>query len=531
MAAGARSDTLKNALLWLAFAMVLCHVLSFSWLGDDAFITLRVMDNALRGLGLRWNFDERVQVYTHPLWLLLHIPFYALSGGQPYLSSLLLSGLCTATALALLLRAVPARPLALGVLVLLPFGLSRTMQDYASSGLETPLLLVLVAWFYHTLLNHPGMVQRLLFIAALAMLTRLDALFSVLPALLWLAARHRPTPQGLSRCLLSLSPLLLWHAFSLFYYGFMLPNTKYAKLNTGIPLSEYAWQGLCYVLNLLRYDWMAAAAIYGTLLYVPFTLRGKPATHEAQVARLLVWGVAAQVAYVILIGGDFMAGRFLAVPFLMALLAGLLCLRHIRAYALLVMAAAMPIGVQVQQLDWTYERAWDQSFDHGIIEERQYFYECSGTFNVPDALMRESSSCWLANDGRSFTRDTQGQEHRLNERGALGMFGYYAAWDVIVVDYFGLADPLLARLPMIESKQWRPGHYPRPYPPGFFEARATGDAQRLPPGLREYYEKLRLITAGPLFSAERLKVLAAFQLGYYDHWREAYLHPPPEPAP
>ena len=34
-------------------------------------------------------------------------------------------------------------------------------------------------------------------------------------------------------------PLIAWELFSLIYYGFLLPNTAYAKLNTGLP--QHAW--------------------------------------------------------------------------------------------------------------------------------------------------------------------------------------------------------------------------------------------------------------------------------------------------
>ena len=50
------------ALLWFA-GCVLCA----AWVADDAFITLRTVDNLLAGYGPRWNVVERVQTYTHPL--------------------------------------------------------------------------------------------------------------------------------------------------------------------------------------------------------------------------------------------------------------------------------------------------------------------------------------------------------------------------------------------------------------------------------------------------------------------------------
>jgi hypothetical protein len=40
-------------------------------MSDDAYITLRTVDNWVNGRGLVWNTAERVQTYTHPLWMLL----------------------------------------------------------------------------------------------------------------------------------------------------------------------------------------------------------------------------------------------------------------------------------------------------------------------------------------------------------------------------------------------------------------------------------------------------------------------------
>ena len=52
--------------LLLLLALVL---LSNAWMVDDAYITFRTIDNLASGHGLTWNPGERVQVYTHPLWM------------------------------------------------------------------------------------------------------------------------------------------------------------------------------------------------------------------------------------------------------------------------------------------------------------------------------------------------------------------------------------------------------------------------------------------------------------------------------
>ena len=47
-----------------------------AWLSDDAYITLRTVDNLIHGFRFTWNITERVQAYTHPLWMLFVSCFY-----------------------------------------------------------------------------------------------------------------------------------------------------------------------------------------------------------------------------------------------------------------------------------------------------------------------------------------------------------------------------------------------------------------------------------------------------------------------
>ena len=64
-----RTNLNTRLLIFLAllFRVVL---LRSAWITEDAYITLRTVDNFINGYGLTWNIAERVQVYTHPLWML-----------------------------------------------------------------------------------------------------------------------------------------------------------------------------------------------------------------------------------------------------------------------------------------------------------------------------------------------------------------------------------------------------------------------------------------------------------------------------
>src|SRR5918992_3618022 len=55
--------------LLLTVALLLVLAWDKRWVGDDAYIYLRVVSNLQDGLGPVWNAGERVEVFTSPLWV------------------------------------------------------------------------------------------------------------------------------------------------------------------------------------------------------------------------------------------------------------------------------------------------------------------------------------------------------------------------------------------------------------------------------------------------------------------------------
>ena len=127
-------------LLALLFAAV---VVRTAWVADDAFITFRTVTNALDGYGLRWNVAERVQTYTHPLWMLLLLAGTAVTHNA-YLSALGLSFVLTACTAGLILTIARWRP-APSAFALLAMIWSSAFVDYSTSGLENTLSHALLA--------------------------------------------------------------------------------------------------------------------------------------------------------------------------------------------------------------------------------------------------------------------------------------------------------------------------------------------------------------------------------------------------
>jgi arabinofuranosyltransferase len=119
-----------------------------------------------------------------------------------------------------------------------------------------------------------------------------------------------------------------------------------------------------------------------------------------------------------------------------------------------------------------------------------------------------------AEEGRALGRESRPQ---TRVHGSVGFLGYFAGPSVHIVDYYGLADPLLARLPALHTRNWRIGHFWRAIPAGYEESAGTTRNRIQDPGLARYYDRLRLVVSGPVFSRERWGAILELNLGLLDH--------------
>ena len=132
--------------LMTAFALAFFFVLLLrtAWLSDTAYYTLRTAENASRGLGFTWNPMERVQVFDHPLWMLALTAGHLVTG-EAYGSALALSIVCSLLAAALVFAAATSE---CGlILAVIAIALSPSFLTFSTSGLEGPLLHLLIAAF------------------------------------------------------------------------------------------------------------------------------------------------------------------------------------------------------------------------------------------------------------------------------------------------------------------------------------------------------------------------------------------------
>jgi arabinofuranosyltransferase len=287
-----------------------------AWIGDDAYISFRPLDNLLNGYGLRWNVSERVQVYTDPAWLVLVGLSYAITG-EIFITVILLSIAVSFAAVFLLVRNV-ASSHAAAIAALCALVSSKAFIDYTTSGLENALGYLLAAAFCVCLLRPQLNFEKyrwLVLLGSCAAFNRLDAALLFGPAILyigWLSWRVEKVPvlRLLRRSILYSVPLWGWILFSLIYFGFAFPNTYYAKIYTGLPKGELFTQGILYYFNSINRDPV-------TLITLAFALVVVVRSRDARLIAAAV-GIALYLLYIVKIGGDFMSGRFFSVPLIFA---------------------------------------------------------------------------------------------------------------------------------------------------------------------------------------------------------------------
>ncbi len=508
------------------FVFYLIAIIRNAWLCDDAYITLRTVDNFIHGYGLTWNTAERVQVYTHPLWMLC-LSFFYFFTREAYFTTLFFS-LTVSAAVGYLLAFRIARCAGTAIICLTCLTFSKAYLDYSTSGLENPLTHLLLAIFILTI-RQPGRDLRWLFrlslIAALAATNRIDTILLYFPALLY-GIFHLPKGGRAKTYLKGFTPFILWEFFCLIYYGFPFPNTAYAKLNTGIPATDLIFQGVCYLLNSLTLDPLTLLVIFAGITLTFSRSGGQSQSSESihlkenkanefAIPQVISIGLVLYLLYVIWIGGDFMSGRFLSAVLLgsVALFASTWVIDLKSSVPVLVMVLLVSLYSPHSQylLDLGHPLSQQVSVidNKGIADERAYYHAASGLVNI-SRHQELPYNAWVL-EGRKAREKGADVVTREN----IGLFGYYAGPQVHIVDIWALADPLLTRLPMVQQ-DWRIGHFQREIPGGYIPTLQSGKNQLVNPNIAAFYDRLVLITRGSLSSPTRWYEILKMNLGWYD---------------
>ncbi|MFH2054676.1 MAG: hypothetical protein ABIJ61_01845 [bacterium] len=454
-----------------AFALiVLClyGVISRLWACEDAYITFRYIENWLGGYGLVYNIGERVEGFTHPLWLfLIAIPTFL--GLAVRASALWLSLVLTLAAVSLAAFADQdhrGRRLILP-LALVIFVTNSGWRDFSVSGLEFPLVCLLLVVFYISYKRHGLLGKRSLHGALLALLYLTRPELVILGLSFYLIEFVRgiglivKKRKGQFRYWcgdiigLSLPILILaggYHLFRWFYYGELFPNTYYAKAGLG----TYWSQGWAYFEHFWRYSPVLAAAILLALVLLISSAAWREAWRSNERRLVMLAQALLLMFYVTRLGGDFMAFRF----YLPSLVLFALTINDLPNYlirsklvaqlgvALLLVATALlaflPIRAPLRVVH--------------IADERQYYDLWHPAYR---ALFEEPSAHLWYEKGQILRRLQEDTNYPLVvATGNIGYLGYAAGPRVHIVDAYGLVDYDVARNWQIRTtgERGRPGH-------------------------------------------------------------------------
>jgi arabinofuranosyltransferase len=481
------------ALLSLTFAVLI----RTAWISDDAEITLRCVMNFIHGYGPTFNIDERVQAFTHPLWFLL-ISGVTLVTGNIFAATFIMSIALSLLAWWLLISRVATNAWT-GMLAGTALLLSKAYVDYSTSGLENPLshlLLVYGLFLGFKYLESDGsgyLLTASLTVLVMTYLSRPDLVLVVFPfclLIIWVSYRDlRSTAEVVAT---AIAPVLLWVIFSVFYYGAPFPNTAHAKLGTGITLAESVRQGMVYLGDSFSRDPITLSFIS---IGIVLAIRGPVALKAIAV------GIALYLAYVVSIGGDFMSGRFLTVPLLAS--AVILSRSEVSRVGLATIALAIAVfgATSLHATILSGAGYSDPSIPlTGITDERGIWYPGRGIITATPGVFAQPS--WEPGELTIAIRC-----------GQLGDAGLHSGPSVHFVDPCGLADPLLARLPARSDPNWRIGHPLRQIPTGYVVSLLYDKNLLMDPATRSYWDTIRSVTRGPIFSLKRLENVARLNLG------------------
>jgi len=536
----------------LALGLLIARAAVVAWVCDDAFITFRTVDHVLAGHGPRWNGADRVQAFTHPLWMMLLAAATAVTR-DAYRTAMILGLVLTGAAAIGLARAARTPLHAAAAVALL--ALSPSVADYATSGLENALVhLWLVAFWvlFFTAPDSPRRTRALCIVTGLAACTRLDALVILTPALAWTLARA-PRRDAVRAALWGATPVAAWHAFALVYYGALLPASAMAKLTSGFGAAVLVPKGI----DTLVGTWLADPVSAVVIAVAVAVAAWRGAARE----RATALGIAAHLAWVVWVGGDFMSGRFVtACTWTAAIVWARRAWRPAPAWALAVtvVAAALaapgsplrPIPVAGPRLERTIDA-------RGIADERRFYAALTswragrGQPSWPDpgtrAAVADAPRTWLmdpfvdllreigivaATDSipaHAVTAVAAGRARPVVLVPAVGTYGWYAGDRLHIVDLYGLGDPLLSRLPALRpdpllarfaprlaALEWRQGHFIRRLPEGYVATLASGDNHLHDPDLARYWDDIVLVTRAPLFAPGRAAAIVRLLRGDRD---------------
>jgi arabinofuranosyltransferase len=435
-----------------------------NFIQDDAYITLRYVNNFVEGNGLIFNEGERVEGYTNLLWVLILSLFAVISK----LFSLQLDLANVSQALSVLfgfgtllvsffftmklIKKKNAEPslfenISIYSFPLIPtflLMLSAPMLYWGISGMETTLftfltLISLYRYFDAKYENGPDII--FVIVSVLNTLTRPEGLLVYMLIISWSIfnrfksfKRRKNTFQKIfsikvrKELIFYFIPVAFYIGFRIIYYGYPLPNTFYAK--TGFNM-EHLLRGVYYVLGSFRENYTL-----GILLLLPLIGLREPKMRSE--ISFFYFFVILYLISVILIGGDVLPiDRFILpiVPLIFSFAAVSIyqiniVLKHSWKkfiYMVLVLIAVVFLGLMNYE-SRIKEINTKRSYEVGLVKKMKIYAEW---------IKKQHQS-----EVKSMIKKLSDVKVALSTIGALSYFS-----DATIIDLVGLTDEYTAHNP------------------------------------------------------------------------------------
>ncbi|HTK82785.1 MAG TPA: tetratricopeptide repeat protein [Bacteroidota bacterium] len=423
------------------------HTQHFLFIQDDSFITFRYIRNFVAGKGLVWNVGERVEGYTSFLWtILLSVPAKL---GLDLTSVAQNFGLATGLATVYLLYRFckefrkPDQPFGFTLIAPILLVANSAVAYWTISGMETALfsfLTLLAIWLYLKERGESGHAAYIPLVFVFLSLTRPEGILLFAVTIVHAVVEvyknkiiHRQNQikriaVWIAVYILCIGGYMIWR---LSYYGYMFPNTFYAKV--GFSLQSLG-AGIRYF-----YEFAANYLLWGVLIVPPFIILMKRKLSREMIYLSLI--VLSYISSTILIGGDVLPAFRFFVP-LVPLLYLLVQQSLFEAYRAvrekkstlknIILIVPLLLAYITYRIPYDYVRAsW--VLEKGLVSK-----------------MTEVGK-WINANSTSTT---------IVAASTIGALGYYS--DVTMVDMLGLTDEVIAHDPEniegLESS-WKERHY------------------------------------------------------------------------
>jgi arabinofuranosyltransferase len=491
---------LTNYILIVLNIVLLLRIISYAWVTDDAFITFRSVINFVQGYGPIYNIGERVQSFTHPLWFFL-LSFGGLMKINLYYWAITLGIILSCGLLWIFYKIYKKTNNASSyVVILVALIFSESFLSFQTSGLENSLINILIGLFLYLYtfsdLEDTRYFSLFLFIGSLVLLNRLDNIvIIILPLIHVFFAKKDKFIKKLKVGIISFIPIISWVCFSIIYYGFVFPNTKYVKAG-GRAMIDNLIQGSRYILEYINTE----IPIIILLLIIIFMLIKSNLNPKF---KILLASICLQVLYILYVGGDFMRGRFLVVVSIMIVFIFLninLAKRFNINYRYFIFSTIIFSIISVSTYMLAFKEVHIIKFP-GMSNERNFYKEYLA-LNL-DPYQNYNNHPW-AIAGQKINKDSIG--NKIVIIGVNGLRSYFCGRNITLIDPVGLTDAFISRLPIINSS--RTGHFIKDIPDEYYKERINNSEIEV--WSNKTYKELNkninvIVRSEKLFSTERFK--------------------------